>query len=367
MKRLLFSIIFLFALLGLVSMPSAAVAGEVSLGRIPSGWMEQEPVDESIHRYFLYQEKGTVLAEMIWLEEDIPSRFPLSDYLQALKENSMPGFAEYSPLEDEATMLHGWNAFIHRFHFSNQRDTLKGEMYVFVLDETGYVFLFDTTDEWFEALQPKFLSFVKGVLKFPPALEATPEDEDEEDEEEQEALSFLDDEEDDEDDGLPAIDDDEDEDDGLPAFDEDDEDDGLPEFVDDEEEGVFTIGGTSIFIELPDGAEEMDRDDDEIRVAGPDGSEIYIVLMEGPEAVAEMMKERTAGAREQGTSTLKCGDGDLKVTLFSQKSGDGVDAVLSVAWEGTGVALGVRVPKESYKDAAGWIKDMLCSVKVLDR
>ncbi|MFA7620903.1 MAG: hypothetical protein WCY56_03545 [Aminobacteriaceae bacterium] len=362
MKRILLSIVLVSALLSLAAMSIAATVEGVSLGDLPSGWQEKEPIDESIERYFIYQEKKTVLAEMMWLEEELPEDFAPEDYLDALKENSMPSFAEYAPLEDEMVKLHGRDAAVHRFHFTNQRDTLKGELYVFVVGETGYVFLFDTTDAWFKKLQPKFQAFVKDTLHFPGDQKQEPVIvEDDEGDEEMPAFT-EDDEYGDEEEGLPPlVEEDEDE--------EGDSDGDLPSFVDDdeEEEGVFTIGGTSIYIALPEGAEEMERDDGEILISGPDESEIYIVLLDGPEAVAEMMAEQTEGARKQDTSTLKCGGRSVDVTLYSQKQDGATDAVLAATWEGTGVSVGIRIPQKNYKGASGWIKEMLCSVEVLSK
>ncbi len=357
MRRLFYSVVLVSALLTLAALPGAAAGGEITLGVLPSGWSEGEPAHESIKQYLVYQEKGTVLAELLCLEEELPEEMTPEEYLEAVKQNSMPSFTEYAPLEDEPAMLHGREAIVHRFHFSNQRDTLKGEMYVFVLGETGYLFLFDTTDEWFDKLHPKFLSFVKNVLRFP-EQEVAPVVEDEEEEEEEE-------------DGLPLVEDEEDEDEddnGLPLIEdeEDDEDDGLPSF--EEDEGVISGENAVVFATLPEGAEETRREDGEVFFEGPDESEIFIALADGPEAISKVVEQRVAGMRKQGASTLKCGDHEVSVVLYSEKrEGGASSAVLTARWEGTGAAVGIRLPQKNYKGAAGWIKEMLCSVEIEER
>lgn len=355
MRRLFYSVVLVSALLTLVALPGAATGGEIALGVLPSGWSEGEPAHESIKQYLVYQEKGTVLAELLCLEEVLPDEMTPEEYLEALKENSMPSFAEYAPLEDEPARLHGRDAIVHRFHFSNQRDTLKGEMYVFVLDETGYVFLFDTTDEWFAKLHPKFLSFVKNVLRFP-EQKVAPEEEEEWDEDDN-GLPLVEDEEDEDDNGLPLIEDEED---------EDEDDNGLPSF--EEDEGVIGSENAVLFATLPEGAEETRRDDEEVFFEGPDESQIYIVLADGPEEISKVVEQRVAGMRKQGTSTLKCGDHGVTVVLYSEKGEGGArNAVLVAGWEGTGAAVGIRLPQKNYKGAAGWIKEMLCSVEIEER
>ena len=359
---------FVFAALFLLLSFSAthpARAAEVKIGDLPPGWMEREPINEAIDRYFVYQEKATVLAELLTLVEELPKSLTPEEYLEALKKNSMPSFSGYAALEDEPVKLHDRNALVHRFHFSNGQNRLKAEMYVFVEEETGYVFLFDTTDDWFRKLQPKFLSFVTDVLQFPdipkpePSPEPTPEPvrptptpvpvkpEPEKPE------PTLEPEKPEPEKPEPGK---------LPEFKPEDE---LPAF--EEEEGFLHSESETLLIELPEGAEEKDRDDEMVNIAGPDESQIIVALFESPEAAAEKVAEEVEGMRKHGSSTLECGDRPAHTTLYSERvKGEGSFAVLTVMWEESGAVVAIRMPSSKYAGAAEWVKAMLCSVKILE-
>ena len=359
---------FVFTVLFLLLSFSAAHparAAEVKIGELPSGWMEREPINEAIDRYFVYQEKATVLAELLTLVEELPKSLTPEEYLEALKKNSMPSFSGYAALEDEPVKLHGRNALVHRFHFSNGQNRLKAEMYVFVEEETGYVFLFDTTDDWFRKLQPKFLSFVTDVLQFPdiPAPEPTPEPvrptptpapvKPEPTQEPEKPEPTLEPEKPEPEKPEPGK---------LPEFKPEDE---LPSF--EEEEGFLRSESETLLIELPEGAEEKDRDDEMVNIAGPDESQIIVALFESPEAAAEKLAEEVEGMRKHGSSTLECGDRPAHTTLYSERvKGEGSFAVLAVTWEESGAVVAIRMPSSKYAGAAEWVKAMLCSVKILE-
>ena len=373
---------FLFTVLFLLLLPTAnhqAWAVEIEIGELPPGWMEKEPINEAIDRYFVYQEKATVLAELLTLVEELPKSLSPEEYLAALKQNSMPSFSGYAAQEDEAVELHGRDAVIHRFHFSNGQNRLKAEMYVFVEEETGYVFLFDTTDDWFRKLQPKFLGFVTDVLRFPdvPKPEPTPEPTPEpvrptptpvkpepkpeptpaptpepvkpEPTPEPEKPE-------------PTPEPEKPESGKLPEFKPEDE---LPGFED--EEGFLRSETETLLIELPEGAEEKDRDDEMVNIAGPDDSQIIVALFESPEVAAEKLAEEVEGLRKHGSSTLECGDRPAHTTLYSERvKGEGSFAVLAVTWEESGAVVAIRMPSAKYAGAAEWVKAMLCSVEILE-
>lgn len=359
----------LFLLLSFSATTHPARAAEVKIGDLPPGWMEREPINEAIDRYFVYQEKATVLAELLTLVEELAKSLTPEEYLEALKKNSMPSFSGYAALEDEAAVLHGRNAVIHRFHFSNGQNRLKAEMYVFVEEETGYVFLFDTTDDWFRKLQPKFLSFVTDVLQFPdiskpePSPEPTPEPvrptptpasvKPEPTPEPEKPEPTLEPEKPEPEKPEPGK---------LPEFKPEDE---LPAF--EEEEGFLRSESETLLIELPEGAEEKDRDDEMVNIAGPDDSQIIVALFESPEAAAEKVAEEVEGMRKHGSSTLECGDRPAHTTLYSERvKGEGSFAVLTVTWEESGAVVAIRMPSSKYAGAAEWVKTMLCSVKILE-
>ena len=362
-----------FTVLFLLLLPSAvhlAWAAEVAIGELPPGWIEKEPINEAIDRYFVYMDKAIVRAELLTLEEELPESLTPEEYLEALKKNSMPSFSQYAPQEDEAVELHGRSAAIHRFHFSNGEKLLKAEMYVFVEEKTGYVFLFDTTDDWFPKVQPKFLSFVTDVLEFPgepkpepapkptpkpvrptpapvkpeptpePAPEPTPEPEKPE----------------------PTPEPEKPEPGKLPEFKPEDE---LPGF--EEEEGFLHSESETLLIELPEGAEEKDRDDEMVNIYGPDDSQIIVALFGSPEAAAEKLAEEIKGMRKHGSSTLECGERPAHTTLYSERvKGEGSYAVLAVTWEESGAVVAIRMPSAKYAGAAEWVKAMLCSVEITE-
>lgn len=352
------------AVLFLLLLPSAtrlAWAAKVEIGELPPGWMEKEPINEAIDRYFVYQEKATVLAELLTLVEELPKSLTPEEYLEALKKNSMPSFSQYAALEDEAVVLHGRNAIIHRFHFSNGQTRLKAEMYVFVEEETGYVFLFDTTDDWFRKLQPKFLSFVTDVLQFPdvPKPEPTPEPTPEPVRLTPEPIPTPAPE---PEKPEPTPEPEKPESGKLPEFKPEDE---LPGFED--EEGFLRSESETLLIELPEGAEEKDRDDEMVNIAGPDDSQIIVALFESPEVAAEKLAEEIKGLRKHGISTLECGDRSAHTTLYSERvKGEGSYAVLTVTWEESGAVVAIRMPSAKYAGAAEWVKSMLCSVEILE-
>jgi len=346
-----------------------ARAAEVKIGELPPGWMEREPINEAIDRYFVYQEKATVLAELLTLVEELPKSLTPEEYLEALKKNSMPSFSGYAALEDEVVKLHGRDAIVHRFHFSNGQNRLKAEMYVFVEEETGYVFLFDTTEDWFRKLQPKFLSFVTDVLQFPdvpkpePTPEPTPEPvrptptpapvKPEPTPEPEIPEPTLEPEKPEPEKPEPGK---------LPEFKPEDE---LPAF--EEEEGFLRSESETLLIELPEGAEEKDRDDEMVSIAGPDESQIIVALFESPEVAAEKLAEEVEGMRKHGSSTLECGDRPAHTTLYSERvKGEGSFAVLTVTWEESGAVVAIRMPSSKYAGAAEWVKAMLCSVEILE-
>ncbi len=351
-----------FFLLILSSANRFAWAAEVEIGELPSGWMEKEPINEAIDRYFVYQEKATVLAELLTLVEELPKSLTPEEYLEALKKNSIPSFSGYAALEDEAVKLHGRSAVIHRFHFSNGQNRLKAEMYVFVEEETGYVFLFDTTDDWFRKLQPKFLGFVSDVLRFPdaPAPEPTPEPTPEpvkptpaptKPEPTPEPVKPE-----------PTPEPEKPESDKLPEFKPEDE---LPTF--EEEEGFLNSESETLLIELPEGAEEKERNDEMVTLEGPDESQMIVALYESPEVAAEKVAEEVEGLRKHGSSTLECGDRPAHTTLYSERvKGEGSYAVLTVTWDDSGAVVAIRMPSAKYAGAAEWVKAMLCSVEILE-
>ena len=367
MKRLNRSIALIVMLAAVAAMGAVAGAEEPHIGKLPSGWIERKPLDESIERYFIYQEKATVLAELMIFEEELPAEIPTRDYLEAVKENGMPNFANYTPIEDEAAILNGRDVMIHRFYFSNQQDLLRGEAYVFVFDTTGYLLLFDTTDGWFTRVQPKFEQFIKEAVYVPapPKPEKAPEPEKKAEPEtktEPETQTPKADPADEP--AKPA----EDRGEELPAFDDDEEDEkgGLPQFEDDEVKGFFSAAGWEIFIALPEGAEEVARSDEGVEVSGPDGSNFTISLFEDFETAKQEAEKGNEALRKHSTSSIKCGENavEVEVTLYSGEQ-DGIKlAVLAAHWENTGGTARISLPRENYSAAGDWIKEMLCSVKL---
>lgn len=363
MKRLHQSLALILMLAAIAAMPAAA-AVEPSIGKLPAGWVEREPMDESIARYFIYQEKATVMAELLIFEEELPSPISTREYLDAVKINGMPNFGNYSPIEDEAVTLHGREMMIHRFHFSNQQGLLKGEAYAFAEETTGYLLLFDTTDPWFARMQPKFAQFVKEAVNLPeapkpvisPVSPTTPKPE------VKPAAT------------VPATQPEkpekvaEDGGEALPAFDDDEEEEngGLPQF-EDEEEGFFSAAGWEIFIALPEGAEEVARNDEGVEVSGPDGSRIFIALFEDFETAGREAGKKNEGLRRHNTSEIKCGETTVEVTLYSGEQDGAKIAVLTAHWENTGGAVRISLPRENYSAAGDWIKEMLCSVKLVKK
>lgn len=357
MKRLHFALALILALTVFIAMPSAAE--EPSIGKLPAGWLEREPYDESIERYFIYQEKTVTMAELLIFEEELAAPMSAREYLEAVKINGLPNFANYAPVEDVAATLHGREMLIHRFNFSSPQ-AMKAEAYVFVMDTTGYLLLFDTSRAWFPGMQPKFAQFVNEAIILPappapatptapvagPAQETTKPEAAPADEPEKPAEVTGGD---------------------LPVFgEEEDEEGGLPQF-EDEDEGFFSAAGWEIFITLPEGAEETARSEEGVKATGPDGSRIAIALYGDFETAAQETVKINEGLRKHNTSAIKCGEVVAEATLYSGDE-DGVKtAVLAVQWEGTGGSVIITLPRENYSAAGNWIMEMLCSVKLVKR
>lgn len=356
MKRLHFALALILVLTVFIAMPSAA-AEEPSIGKLPAGWLERKPYDESIERYFIYQEKAVTMAELLIFEEELAAPMSAWEYLEAVKINGLPNFANYAPVEDVAATLHGREMLIHRFNFSNQQGVLKAEAYVFVMDTTGYLLLFDTSQAWFPGMQPKFAQFVNEAVILPappaPATPTAPVAGPAQDTIKPEAAPAGEPE-------KPA----EVTGGDLPAFDEEeDEEGGLPQF-EDEDEGFFSAAGWEIFITLPEGAEETARSEEGVKLTGPDGSRIAIALYEDFETAAKETAKLNEGLRKHNTSAIKCGEIAAEATLYSGDEGGVKIAVLAAQWEGTGGSVIITLPRDSYSAAGNWIKEMLCSVKL---
>jgi len=435
--------LFLAVLAALICLPplggSPALAEEVRVGRLPAGWAERPPHDESIDRYFIYQERGTILAELLIFAEPLPVSHTPEEYLEALKVNSMPSFFEYEEIEDESVVMHGRDAMIHRFSFSNQQDILTGEMYVFVLDDTGYVFLFDSTESWFPKLQPKFLSFVENVLQFPgapkvqpkppvkpepkppvkpepekpaepeplkkdfedPLKSAGPEEEEPDEEEFEDPIDALfkastpskkpeelvkpaepEPEKPAEPEAVKPAEPEKAEEPAepepeqpaeptppageLPAFTPEPES-ALPELGDVMEPAFLQSENEILLIELPEGAVEVERDDERVVLDGPDDSQIVVGLFADGEEVAAKIAEETKGMRRHGETVLECADHAVTVVLYSERMRRGDKeawAVLKATWEESGALITIRMPSSKYAGAGEWIKEMLCSVEL---
>jgi len=97
---------------------------------------------------------------------------------------------------------------------------------------------------------------------------------------------------------------------------------------------------------------------------GPNESEINVLLKDSPEELDRDLEDRPSDVHKQGTSTLKCPGGKVSVFLFTRGTGSEKQAILVGRWEGTGVLVGVMLPARNYDAASGWIKEMLCSVRI---
>ncbi len=346
MKRFSCSAMLVFVLVVLAVMAGAAGAEEPSIGKLPKGWAEREPIDASIDRYFVYEMKGIVRIELSMLEEELPEHYRPGDYMKEMKKHLAPGFKDYVPLDDEATKIHGLDAAVHHFTFTGPQETIKAEVYAFVIDETAYILLFDSSETWFKKMQPKFRQFIDEAVKIPgaqapepkPKPKPKPEPKPEPEEE---------------------------------ILDDDDDEIVMPEFEDDEEdadaEAAF-LGSAreNLYITLPEGwtKGQMVNDYNWLEALGPKNFEMIVSMQDSQEQTETMFGKYTGDLSRIGASTLRCGGGVIPITLYSD-SEDGVKlVVLTAVWEGTGAGILLQVPKKEYNASSGWIKEMLCSVRI---
>lgn len=329
-KRFSCSATMVFVLIILAVMAGAAGAEEPSIGKLPPGWAEREPIDASIDRYFVYEMNGIVRIELSMLEEELPEPYRPGDYMKEMKKHLAPGFKDYVPLDDEATKIRGLDAAVHRFTFTGPQETIKAEVYAFVIDETAYILLFDSSETWFKKMQPKFRQFIDEAVKIPGAPAPEPEEE---------------------------ITEDDDDEIVMPEFDEEDID---------AEAAFFGSARENFYITLPEGWKkgQVLNDYNWVEALGPKNFEMIVSMQDSKEQTETMFGKYTGDLSRIGASTLRCGGGVIPVTLYSD-SEDGVKlVVLTAVWEGTGAGILLQVPKKEYNAASGWIKEMLCSVRI---
>ncbi|WP_157367297.1 hypothetical protein [Aminiphilus circumscriptus] len=372
--------------------------GELLFAPLPPGWTENQPANESIHRYFLLSENDVVAAEMLFFLETLPEGMSLEDYATALQKNSLATFEGYTPVSIQNGNLQGTPVLIHDFLFSNQGKRLKARIFILSKNNMGHVLLFDGLEEQFPALAPKFDAFFFQTVSFKgaqqaqpiqpvtqqtqpvqptpqvpggaplqspadlaaspgttsttPGLVATPA-----------PLPATG--------GTPPLPGTAETGTGgapsqetLPTLDTEGIGE-LPPLSDLDEPGVFTAASGVFRIRLPEGAKEISRNPDSATYEGPDGSRLAVTVLESPEQIGPALDQASSGKRAHGTSTLSCAVScTTRLYSFQDPESKGNKALLLATWQGGKAFVAIEVPADKYKDAGAWIRKFLCSAEL---
>ncbi len=382
----------------------AGADGELLFAPLSPGWTENQPANESIHRYFLLSENDVVAAEMLFFLETLPEGMSLEDYGTALQKNSLATFDGYTPVSIQNGNLQGTPVLIHDFLFSNQGKRLKARIFILSKNNMGHVLLFDGLEEQFPALAPKFDAFFQtmsfkgtqqtqqaqpvqpiaqasqqpqpaqttaqttqqlpggaplqspadlaaqpGTTSTTPGLVATPAPLPETggmpplSGTTQTGTS-----------GAPSQE-------ALPTLDTEGVGE-LPPLSDLDEPGVFTAASGAFRIRLPEGAKEISRNPDSATYEGPDGAQLAVTVLETPEQIGPALDQASSGKRAHGTSTLSCTvPCTTRLYSFQDPESKGNKALLLATWQGGKAFVAIEVPADKYKDAGAWIREFLCS------
>jgi hypothetical protein len=311
--------------------PPARLALELS----PSPeWSPAPPLDPSISRYYLLIQQGVNMAEMLLFEEDFSLATTLESYSRTIESQVPQLFENYQACQSWNTTINGVSMRVHEFFFSTSGNPhrLMGRAYIFLGGPLrGYVVLFDTTDQSYPSLAPKFDAVMRTLrLEAPPESSPQPPQKPEE---------FL-----------PPLPD-------AP---------GLPSFGDSSDPGIYEDPSKGLRVNLPGGAKLLESFPQGGRYALADGVELVLLNLGSSQEVENMAAQAVQGKSFQGESHIQArgitGQVGLYASVHPQTSLP--YATLLARYPRASLLMIFTLPRANYQKAGSWILPFLESVSL---
>ena len=292
-------------------------------------WTPTPPLDPSISRYYLLAQQGINMAEMMVFEEDFDAPTTLQSYAQIILSQAPQLFAGYGVGQNWDTVINGVSMKVHEFFFSAQGNPnrLIGRAYVFLGGpQRGYVVLFDTTDQSYPYLAPKF-DAVMRTLNLP---SGTP------------APSL----------GQPSQ--------PLPGT------GGLPSFGASSDPGTYQDPAKGLRVPLPSGARLTEQLPQGGRYALADGVELVLLNLGSSQEMESLAAQVAQGKTFQGESLVQArgtsGQAGLYASVHPQTSVP--YATLVARYPQASLLMILTLPRENYQRAGVWMLPFLESVSL---
>ncbi|HPJ26402.1 MAG TPA: hypothetical protein PLW97_05820 [Synergistaceae bacterium] len=313
--------------------PSPAPPAGYLLELVPgTEWTANTPQDPSVSAYYLLVQQGINMAEMLVFEEDFDVPSTLDSYARLILGQAPQLFANYQVCQNWDTSINGVSVKVHEFFFAAQGNPnrLIGRAYIFMGGpKRGYVVLFDTTDQSYPRLAPKFDEVMRTLNLRPDTPLFSPQQPSQ---------------------PLPGT--------GTGTG-------GLPSFESQApDSGVYLDSSKGLRVPLPSGSRLTEQLPQGGRYALPDEAELVLLSLASPQEVESLVSQVASGKSFQGESLLQAkgiqGSVGLYASMHPQTSVP--YATLVARYPQASLLMILTLPRENYSRAGSWILPFLESV-----
>lgn len=333
-----------------VPQPTQASPARLALELSPSSeWSPAPPLDPSISRYYLLIQQGVNMAEMLLFEEDFPLSTTLESYSRTIESQVPQLFENYQACQSWNTTINGVSMRVHEFFFttSGNPHRLMGRAYIFLGGPLrGYVVLFDTTDQSYPSLAPKF-DAVMRTLKLHPEIPASSSGQPSYPQMQPQS---------------PPLSQPQPQTPPQPLPDAP----GLPSFEASSNPGIYEDPSKELRVTLPGGANLLESFPQGGRYALADGVELVLLNLGSPQEVENMAAQAVQGKSFQGESHIQArgiaGQVGLYASVHPQTSLP--YATLLARYPRVSLLMIFTLPRANYQKAGSWILPFLESVSL---
>jgi len=308
-------------------------------------WTANPPLDPSISQYYLLIQQGVNMAEMMVFEEDFDAPVTLQSYAQIILSQAPQLFAGYNVGQNWETTINGVPMKVHEFFFlaPGTYTRLIGRAYIFMGGpQRGYVVLFDTADQSYPYMAPKFDAVMRTLNLRPeipvsspgqpgyPQMQPQPQ-------QLQQPQSQP----------LPGTG-------GLPAF------GGSPD------PGIYEDLSKGLRVTLPSGAVLTETFPQGRRYTLADGADLVLLNLASPQEVESLVAQLVQGKAFQGESLIQARGTSGQVALYasSHPQTSVPYATLAARYPQASLLMILTLPRDNYQRAAGWMLPFLESVSL---
>lgn len=307
-------------------------------------WTPNPPLDSSISQYYLLIQQGVNMAEMMVFEEDFDAPVTLQNYAQVILSQAPQLFGGYSVGQNWDTSINGVPVKVHEFFFlaPGSYTRLIGRAYIFLGGpKRGYVVLFDTADQSYPYMAPKFDGVMRtlslrpetpvspqgqsGYPQTPPSSSSLPQPQSQ---------------------PLPGT--------GLPSF------GGSPD------PGIYEDLSKGLRVTLPSGAILTETLPQGRRYTLADGVDLTLLNLASPQEMESRAAQLLQGKAFQGESIIqgRGTSGQVGLYAFSHPQTSAPYATLVARYPQASLLMILTLPRDNYQRAAEWMLPFLESVSL---